>query len=98
MNLKYLRKEKTLTQKDLAKMLNIAVSTYSGYELETSEPSLNTLIKLANYYDVSLDYLVGREYNNNIGYLNEEQKNTIKLINKLKDLLLLDYQTAKKDK
>ena len=74
MNLKTLRKNEKMTQIDVAKLLNIAKSTYSGYELETSEPNLETLIKLADYYGVTLDYLVGREFKNEVGYLTDNEK------------------------
>lgn len=63
MKLKELRKEKKQTQDDIAKLLNVAHSTYNGYEKETSEPTIETLKKLADYYNVSLDYLVGRSFN-----------------------------------
>lgn len=60
MKLKELRKEKNLTQTDVAQILNIQQATYSGYESEKYEPTLETLIKLADYYHVSLDELIGR--------------------------------------
>lgn len=74
MKLKELRKENNITQEEMAKKLNIATSTYGGYELETSEPTIDTLCKLADYYGVSLDYLVGREYANEFAYLSEQEK------------------------
>ena len=89
MNLKYLRKEFNKTQKDIAELLKTKTNNYTRYELEQVEPSINTLKILADYYNVSLDFLVGREYNNNIGYLTEEQRSTIKLITKLNELNLM---------
>ena len=91
MNLKKLRKNKKLTQQKIAEMLNVAPTTYLGYEKETSEPNINTLIKLADFYNVSLDYLVGREKINDIGYLTAEQISAVKIIKKLnhQNLLLL---------
>lgn len=79
MNLKELRKADNLTQEEISKKLNIAKSTYCGYELGISEPSLETLIKLADYYDVSLDYLVGRQYSNEVGYMTKEQKEIVRM-------------------
>lgn len=83
MNLKELRKNSNLTQEEVAKMLNTNQVTYGRYELETSEPNIETLIKLADYYDVSLDYLVGRGYANDIGYLTPDQKEFLKIFLKL---------------
>lgn len=100
MKLKELRKEKSLNQEDLSKFLNIAKSTYCGYELGTSEPNMETLIKLADFYNVTLDYLVGRQYNNDIGYLNEQERmlledfkklnpiNQIKILAEIKGILI----------
>lgn len=54
-----LRKEKKLTQESLSKKLNIPRTTYAGYESNRREPDIDTLLKLANFFDVSLDYLTG---------------------------------------
>ena len=89
MNLRILRKKAGLTQEEISKILNVNQRTYSGYETKFSEPNLETLIKLANYYNVSLDYLVGREFNNEVGCLTQSQKNLIKIISKFDDLLCL---------
>lgn len=59
-SLKILRKEKNLKQKDLADFLNIAKSTYCGWEKNISQPSIENLIKLANYFECSVDYIIGR--------------------------------------
>ena len=56
--LKELRKERNLLQKDVAKLINVGRTTYVKYENGDSEPSLKTLIELANYFDVSIDYLL----------------------------------------
>lgn len=54
-----LRKERGMTQEELAKALNKKRSTYSGYETEGKEPDLETVCILANYFGVSTDYLLG---------------------------------------
>lgn len=59
--LKRLRESKNMLQKDLAKELNIAPTTISGYELETREPDNETLKKIANYFNVTIDYLLDNE-------------------------------------
>jgi transcriptional regulator with XRE-family HTH domain len=58
--LQLLRKNRNLSQKELAVHLKYTVSTISNYESDTHFPDLNTLCKLADYYDVSTDYLLGR--------------------------------------
>ena len=56
-----LREDKDKTQVELAKYLNITQTTYSKYELGRISIPIDVVIKLADYYDVSLDYLVGRK-------------------------------------
>ena len=60
LRLKELRKNKGLTLKDIQEQTGIKRSTYSDYENENTEPNIKTLIALADYFDVSIDYLVGR--------------------------------------
>ncbi len=89
MNLKKLRIENSKNQYEIAQLLNVANSTYNGYERETSEPNLETLKKLADYYNVSLDFLVGREWQNDFGYLNPEQTSAINLLKELNQINLI---------
>ena len=58
--LKQLRKLKNVMQKDIAKEFGVVVRAYQRYEYGDREPNLAKLIALADYFDVSLDYLVGR--------------------------------------
>lgn len=58
--LKILRKDRKLNQSELANYLGISVSAYGNYELGQREPSIETLNKLADFYKVSVDYLIGR--------------------------------------
>jgi transcriptional regulator with XRE-family HTH domain len=55
-----LRKRKGITQGDVAKVLKIPRSTYSNYELGNREPDFDTTEKLAQLFNVSVDYLLGR--------------------------------------
>lgn len=55
-----LRKEKGLTQEELAKALNISRSALSLYEIGKRDPDTETLKKIAEYFNVSIDYLLGR--------------------------------------
>lgn len=57
-NLKLLRARKKASQEEASQALEIPRSTYSGYENETAEPSLSTLIRIARFYNISLDKLV----------------------------------------
>lgn len=63
--LKSLREEKRITQDDIASMLNIKRQTYSAYERNKSLPDINILSKLADYFNVSTDYLLGRTQTKN---------------------------------
>lgn len=58
--LRQLRKEKGLTQAELAKLLSIGESTVSFYESGKRQPDYETLIRLAEVFNVSVDYLLGR--------------------------------------
>ncbi|MBQ7924107.1 MAG: helix-turn-helix transcriptional regulator [Clostridia bacterium] len=59
--LKELRKEKNLMQKTLAEILQTTNSSISDWECGRSQPDLATLAKMAYYFDVSTDYLLGLE-------------------------------------
>lgn len=58
--LKSLRIDMDLTQEQLAKQLNITRSALANYENGFREPGYEILIIMANYFDISLDYLLGR--------------------------------------
>lgn len=55
------RKLNRLTQRDVAAHLGIAQSSYIRYENGKAEPTLENLVKLADLFDVSIDYLLGRK-------------------------------------
>lgn len=54
-----LREDKDLKQKDIAKMLNVAQTTYSDYENGKINMPTSILVKLAELYNTSIDYLLG---------------------------------------
>lgn len=58
--IKKLREIEKKTQEDLAKFLGVAPQTIYKYEKEINEPDLNTTSKIAEYFNVSVDYLLGR--------------------------------------
>lgn len=59
--LKALRQSKQLTLKQVSERVGVSISVLSAYEVEDRHPSYNVLLKLATLYDVSTDYLIGRE-------------------------------------
>ncbi|KDR95938.1 Transcriptional regulator, contains XRE-family HTH domain [Peptoclostridium litorale DSM 5388] len=58
--LKTLRNEKGLTQQDIADILGIGRATVAGYETKGKQPDYEKLTLLADYFNVSTDYLLGR--------------------------------------
>lgn len=66
LRIKDLREDNDLTQKEIAKILMCDQSLYSKYERGEREIPLSLLIKLADYYGTSLDYLTCRTGNPNI--------------------------------
>ncbi len=63
MRLKELRKKKGISQLRLATDLNTTQNTISRYETGEREPGIAELIKIADYFNVSVDYLIGRTEN-----------------------------------
>ena len=84
MNLKELRIKNKLTQQEVANLLKTNRVNYNRYELEKGEPDIKTLIKLADIYNVSIDELIGRDFNL---LLNEQEK---ELIEKTKSLTAIE--------
>ncbi len=58
-NIRALREDRDLKQREVARVLNIAQNTYSQYENGVIEWTAPVLIRLAEYYNVSVDYLLG---------------------------------------
>ncbi|MEY9095372.1 helix-turn-helix domain-containing protein [Paenibacillus sp. RC84] len=59
-----LRKSKNLTMKELGKKLSLAESTISGYENETRKPDIEIIEKMADFFGVDVDDLLGRKIKN----------------------------------
>ena len=86
--LKNLRKQKRLTQKQVAGRIGLAISAVSSYEAGTRYPSYDVLIKLARIYHVSTDYLLGMTDKKELdisGLKDEEVEAISQLVNILKN-------------
>lgn len=59
------RISRNISRQELATLLGISVRTYQTYETGTREPSMTSFIKMADFYRISLDELVGRDFSQN---------------------------------
>ena len=82
-----LRKKKNWSQEELAKKVNTSRVMIGNYERNTNMPSIDILLKIANVFDVSIDYLVGE------GQVSAYNKDVLKRID---DIELLDEETKNK--
>lgn len=57
--LKKLREQKGISQKDVALAIGLTTSAYSNYEQGTREPSIEIIVKLCKFFNVTADYLLG---------------------------------------
>ncbi len=64
--LRQCRKESKLTQRDTATYADITEKAYQNYELSTRQPKLEILMRIADVFQVSIDYLVGRTDNKSV--------------------------------
>lgn len=86
MKLKELRVLNKLTQQEIADKLLIQQTTYCNYEKEKTQPPIELLIKIANFFNVSLDYLCENEQTTkNVLYLDNLDKEQQKIIQVVKD-------------
>ncbi len=58
-----LKEQKSILQKDIAEQVGVSLRSYQRYEYGDRQPTADILIALADYFDVSIDYLVGRTDN-----------------------------------
>ena len=88
MKLKELREQHKKSQYEIAPLLNITQATYANYELGKTQPTIETLCKIADLYKVSLDYLCEHKtpYQQDLGYLDENDKTIIKLCKQLNEI------------
>ncbi|MBA3926586.1 helix-turn-helix domain-containing protein [Listeria rustica] len=78
--LKSLRKSRNLLQKEVADKIGVARTTYAMYEQGNREPDNDVLNKIADFYDVSVDYLLGRTDNPSV-------ENVTKKYNSIDDIV-----------
>ena len=76
--LKKLRESENKTQLQVAEIIGVPLTTYNNYEKSRCEPNIDTLIKLADLFGVSIDFLVERQFSNEVGFLTKEQSEFVK--------------------
>ena len=79
-----LRKQKGLTQADMAKLLKITPQAYSLYETNKNNINNETLCILADFFEVSIDYLLGRQ-DQKPSFLSDEERELIRLYRNVDD-------------
>lgn len=93
--LKKLRNNKGLSQKELTDRLNINRSTYARYETSATQPDFDTLKKIANFYNVTVDYILGNKTNN----IEDMSENDIDAeIKEITDKMNVWYKSEPEDK
>ena len=86
--LRNLRIEKGIYQKTIAELLDVGISTISGYEKDLKKPKPDNLLKLANFYGVTTDYLLGE----NVSEIEEEMPEGVQLLRIASQKLSLEDQ------
>lgn len=87
-----LRKKTKLYQVDMAKKIGVARATYGAYEQGTRQPDFETLQTIADFFDVSTDYLLGRTdspYSNGVNNDKEKSLFMSKIANEFPDIDLM---------
>lgn len=100
-NLKMLRKSQKLSQKALGDKISLSGNTIGQYENNEREPGVETLKKLARYFNVTIDYLVDYEAVNHLVEVpkqqqqdfTEQQKRCIDLLKQMNDIECLQVET-----
>lgn len=91
--LKKLREDKGMTQGFLAELLNVSRQSIGGYENDNVDPGIDTLVNIADVFNVSLDYLLCRtKEKHNINVLDEDTKEFLLKVIEIAD----NYKITKK--
>ena len=95
MKFKEYREKINKTQKQIAELIGVTTQTYQNYELGKREPDFETLIKIANLFNASLDELFNRVNNQfvNLNFVCDEERNIIKALPKLNRENLIKVET-----
>lgn len=95
MKFKKYREKINKTQKEIAELIGVTTQTYQNYELGKREPDFETLIKIADIFNASLDELFSRENNKfvNLNFLSDEERNIIEALPKLNRENLIKVET-----
>lgn len=72
MKLKELREQNNLSQQDLALILKVSPSTISNWESGKRQPDIQMIVDIANYFNVSVDDVLGRTIENRVRSANQE--------------------------
>ena len=91
LKIKELREELYLTQVQLAEKLNTSQRNVSNWENGSTEPDCATIVKIADFFEVSLDELFGRTPRVNISAAEKEIFNQIRKLNKEQTKMLLSF-------
>ena len=86
LRMKELRKERKLKQQELADEFSVKLRTYQGYEYGESYPEVAKLLAIADFFDVSLDYLMGRSDDATPPILSDEEQTELALNQVAEDL------------
>ena len=81
-NLKYLRNQKGISQQKLAAEIGISQQSINKYENHDIEPDISTLISLANYFETTVDFLIGRTDGDKIDSDTQKLLNANRLLSK----------------
>jgi transcriptional regulator with XRE-family HTH domain len=91
--LKELRESNSMTQIDLAELLNVSRQSVGGYENNTTEPPTDIVVKIADIFNVTCDYLLGRTNDKyNLNLLSSEDNELLLKLYENKDVLLKLYE------
>ena len=87
LKLKELREQEKLTQQEVADIFKTPRQNYARWELNKNQPNIDMLIKIADFYKVTLDYICNHKAINSIdiGYLTDMQKQTILALKQLNE-------------
>ena len=93
LRLKDLRESRGINMKEAAKLLNMPYTTYVNYEKGLREPTSEVLIQMADFYGVTIDYLMGRSYSTNL----VDISSTSDIIKKQADAAITPHQPKQRN-